>query len=122
MVVAYVGPDNLPPDQPALFVATVSNSVNYYQEGPAGGKYRPGWTIVDESYAADMKALALASLTETLDFGLAIVANGQPLAFGELMFYYFGKTSEDVLLELWRGPTEFEYPAVKMTFGTVHGF
>jgi hypothetical protein len=115
--VDYVGPDQIPPDQPALFKMNLGNEVNYYEGGIAGGKLRPGWVTLDDSYAADMPTFALAILSTSLDDGLQISTNGQPFSYNELMFNYFGKRSKEVLVEIRRGHLQYEYLAPQATFG-----
>ena len=55
----YVGPADLPPDQPALFELTLGNEINYYESGQDAID-RPNWVYHDVGYSPPTLALNIA--------------------------------------------------------------
>jgi hypothetical protein len=116
MEVDYLGPDLIPPDQPALFKVTIANAIYYYEAGPTD-KLRPGWASADLGY--DSPSLAIHILAGSLENGLKVQVNGAPFSHGELPFHNFGKGSEVVLVEVHRGAKGFTFSAPVLAFGEV---
>jgi hypothetical protein len=116
--VAYVGADNVAPDQPALFLVTVGNNVFYYEGGPVAGKWRPGWAATNLGYRSRDFALGVDSTV--LEDGLVVSANGMILHGGSgIRFAEFGKGTANLLVEVRRGPEVYSFSAPKMTFAEV---
>jgi hypothetical protein len=112
MEAVYVGPDRPAPDQPALFKVTLGQAENYYEAGPLTPKWRPGWLETDKGYTA--LDYEFYSNEKSLSDGLYLTTNGRKL--GTIRFSKFSKGSVDVIVEVHRGPLEYEYPAPEISW------
>ena len=103
----YIGPEQIGPDDAALFKVNVGNGLSYYEAGISPTKFRPGWSMADGGYRFPDMDLALVknSLTAglTVEGGLGTYSN-------------FGKGSFDILLKVRRGFLAFEYSPPVLTW------
>jgi hypothetical protein len=117
MRVEYVGAERVPPTQPALFKVTVANENNYYMAGTSGGKNRPGWMPNDHGYF--QPSFTIAVVRESIEGGLRVMLNGAPLVQRDAGFHLYGKRSDEMLLDVYRGPDPniYVYAAPIVIFG-----
>jgi hypothetical protein len=111
MSVVYVGADRPARDQPALFKVTLGQAENYYEAGPLP-MWQPGWLETDKGYTP--LDFEFYSNEQSLSDGLYLMTNGRKL--GSILFSKFSKGSVDVIVEVHRGPLEYEYPAPEVSW------
>ena len=104
----YVGPDNLKPDQPAIFKVTIANELGYYEGGVRGNVSRPFWSNDETGYVApDMQ---LYVMPESLVDGIQLKVDGKPF-LDSITFLEFGQKKHAMIVEVFRGPSAFTYTA-----------
>jgi hypothetical protein len=121
--ISYLGPDRPAADEPALFKVTLGQATNYYQNsigfGPNGELFRTGWKGTDTGYVpANMEFFIDPG---TLTDGLQAKVNGAPFSSKGIVYEEFGKGSKDVIVELRRGPLEYDYAAPVLGWRTMCG-
>ena len=103
----YIGPEQIGPDDAALFRVNVGNGLSYYEAGISPTKYRPGWSIEDGGYRA--QDMDLAVVKKSLAAGLTVKG-------GLGTYTNVGKGSFDILLKVHRGFLAYEYSPPALTW------